>query len=543
MKRNCLARAALLGCLLLLTGCPNPGNTGSPDASTPDASTETDASTPDASTGYEWDGGYVPLEEVGNWPGPEPEQYASCRFGPSDAVGCGFNIFDLSACDQDSLDNAGTGGTYMLSARMEDNTGGFLLNYVDVLTLSEDGGTAYLNGLAATESRQGNARLFSTTSKTRDGGTSHYAVVTCAAPQAPEFTGCFAYCMNDSFDYGGTFKSEHVKWRAGESEASGLELVSENPVDLGQPSDVYVTRGHAYVVSSNRRTKTGGLTVFDVSDKTAPVKVKTVEMPSDTNWNGVWAKDNALYVTSTVKGVLVFDISDPANPLLVKSVPSRTTQLNNHTLFVDGNRLYATLNTTVSIFDITSPLEPIELNRYAGYNTVAHDILAVGDRLYVNHGGAGYVVVDVSDTNNLRTLGRYRHYDIFSHANAVGTFAGRTIAFMGGEGPGEHLRVLDVTDPANIVKIGEFKLRQNISIHNMLLVGKKLYLTWYQEGVRVLDVSNPTQPTQVAYFNTWRESDPHEADHLDGAIGIRIPGDGYIYVVDTIRGLLILREK
>ena len=42
--------------------------------------------------------------------------------------------------------------------------------------------------------------------------------------------------------------------------------------------------------------------------------------------------------------------------------------------------------------------------------------------------------------------------------------------------------------------------------------------------------------------NTWRESDPHQADHLDGAIGIRIPGDGYIYTVDTVRGLLILHE-
>jgi hypothetical protein len=28
-----------------------------------------------------------------------------------------------------------------------------------------------------------------------------------------------------------------------------------------------------------------------------------------------------------------------------------------------------------------------------------------------------------------------------------------------------------------------------------------------------------------------------------GAIGIRVPGDGYVYVVDMTRGLLVLREK
>jgi hypothetical protein len=47
----------------------------------------------------------------------------------------------------------------------------------------------------------------------------------------------------------------------------------------------------------------------------------------------------------------------------------------------------------------------------------------------------------------------------------------------------------------------------------------------------------------VAYFNTYRESDPGRSDFLDGAIGIRVPGDGYVYVVDKPRGLLILREQ
>ena len=77
------------------------------------------------------------------------------------------------------------------------------------------------------------------------------------------------------------------------------------------------------------------------------------------------------------------------------------------------------------------------------------------------------------------------------------------------------------------------------SIHNMLLVGQRLYVAWYQEGVRLLDVSNPTQPRQVAHYNTFRETDPERTDDMfEGAVGIRVPGDGYVYVVDTSRGLL-----
>ncbi len=237
--------------------------------------------------------------------------------------------------------------------------------------------------------------------------------------------------------------------------------------------------------------------------------------------------------------MLVFDISEPANPRLVRNVPSTNT--NVHTVFVDGNRLYAASPSKgLLLFDVTTPTEPVELGRYASN---PHDMFATGDRLYISNGPYGFVVADASNPSDIRELGSYSYEPQYAHHNAVGTFGGRTIAFEGGEGPGEHLRVLDITYPAHIVKIGEFQLRTEISIHNMVLVGKKLYIAWYQEGVRVLDVSNPTQPTQVAYYNTWRETGADPGHYFSGAFGIRVPGDGYIYAVDSSRGLLLLREQ
>ncbi|OJT19475.1 hypothetical protein BO221_34385 [Archangium sp. Cb G35] len=525
-------RTILLASALTLLGCPSSGPTDPPDASTGE---------PDASTAYEWDGSYVPLKETGNW--SDPGRLSACTFVPSNGA-CDLSTFDLSACNTDSLVNAGTGGQYMLTARDEDPAGGYLATNVMQFNFPNDGGTPNLGSLHLTEQREGNVRLYTNHTAFADGGTRRSALVTCEAPQAPEFTGCYAFCRNGKLLAASTVKSDRVAWRAGESEASGLELVSESYVDIGYPADIYVTKGHAYVVSVTMVTsKPGGLTVFDVSNKAAPVKVKTVQIPGDTYWNGVWAKGDALYVASANKGVNVFDISDPADPKLIRNLPGGSSAINVHTVFVEGNRLYAASNSGVLLFDVTRPLEPVELNRYAPFPGQPHDMFAVGDQLYVNYAFRGYMVVDASNPNDLRTLGSFTYPWQYSHHNAVGTFAGRTLAFEGGEGPGEHLRVLDITDPANIVKIGSFRLRAPISIHNMLLVGKKLYVAWYQEGVRVLDVSNPTQPTQVAYYNTWRESDPGRGAYFDGAMGIRVPGDGFIYVVDTSRGLLLLREK
>jgi hypothetical protein len=77
----------------------------------------------------------------------------------------------------------------------------------------------------------------------------------------------------------------------------------------------------------------------------------------------------------------------------------------------------------------------------------------------------------------------------------------------------------------------------------MVLVGTRLYIAWYHEGVRVLDVSDPSQPRQLAYFNTFRETDFERGyGFYEGALGMRVPGDGYVYTVDSSRGLLIFRE-
>lgn len=532
MTWNRLSWSTLLVCTALLLGCPPPPP-DSPDASTPDAST-TDANTDD-----EWDGGYIPLEETGNtW--PDTEAFSPCTVTAGAACD-DFGIFDLSACDRESLANAGTDGLYMLTTRTTGSTPYF---NASTLRLDGDGGTPHLNARPVTmQASDGNVRFYSNTFTTLGGSKVTTMLATCEAPQPPGFTGCMASCRNGKLSGTQTFKAQRMRWRDGESESSGLEFVSQSPVELGRPVDVYVTQGHAYVVSihleeKNGEEKKGGLTVFDVRDPSAPVKVKTIQLENDTVWNGVWAKGDALYVASAHRGVLVFDIGTPADPRLVRNLPG--PNLNVHTVFVDGNRLYASALTSVLIFDVTRPLEPVELGRYEGF---PHDMFAIGDRLYVSASWDGFVVADVSNPSDIRTLGGFTYPFQYAHHNAVGTFGGRTIAFEGGEGPGEHLRVLDITDPANIVKIGEFQLRPELSIHNMVLVGKKLYIAWYQEGVRVLDVSNPTRPTQVAYYNTYRETEADPGHYFSGAFGIRVPGDGFIYAVDSWHGLLMLREQ
>ena len=163
----------------------------------------------------------------------------------------------------------------------------------------------------------------------------------------------------------------------------------------------------------------------------------------------------------------------------------------------------------------------------------------------VNHGVelGGLSVYDVSDPASVKRLGAYTYPWATSHASAVGRYGDRVIAFEGGEDWGAHLRVLDVTDASQPRLIGEYRLGANTSIHNMVLKGRLLYIAHYQHGVRVLDVSKPETPKELAHYHTYRESDPGRGQSFyEGAIGIRVPGDGYTYVVDSSRGLLLFPE-
>ncbi|WP_233583541.1 LVIVD repeat-containing protein [Corallococcus sp. CA053C] len=451
--------------------------------------------------------------------------------------------FDLSGCDLAALGTVEPRGTYQALLRYNAESvfgAGFRVGTQDLP------GT-FLGRPLVHQQVDGSGFFLTGEYTAQSGNVQRYALAGCRVPEPGRITGCFVRCVNGTPDFSGTFDARRMNWDQ-QAPPHGIRPVSESVVSRREPVDVYVTKGHAYVVSLNRGTEAGGLSVFDVADKLRPVLVANLNLPQDSNWNGVWAKGDALYVASASSGVIVYDISRPADPQYVRSLPGGP--LNVHTVFVDGDRLYAMApspNRETLLFDVASPLEPRLLSRIVvpreNESSYPHDAFAYQDRLYINHAQSGFVVVDVTRPENTPVLGTYAFAGQFSHASAVGTFGGRTIAFEGGERYGAHLRVLDVSNPANIRLIAQVQLRAQTSIHNMVLKGTRLYVAWYHEGVRVFDVADPEHPREIAAFNTFDEFHPNSTDSLyQGAIGMRVPGDGYVYVVDLSRGLLVFEE-
>ncbi|NVJ26023.1 hypothetical protein HUW62_32855 [Myxococcus sp. AM011] len=486
----------------------------------------------------------APIQDAADW-APEPLAACSLRSTVLTAEDCeSMDAFDLSGCDLASLNGLASGS--------------FNVRVLEAATAALPVSQYFTNLYFYFEpdpAHGGHPYFRTSTFTLPDGRPSILTEVGCAAQGPDRLTGCELRCTGADAPLLSTFEGARVRRRPGEAESSGgLTLLGEAAIGerMGIPVDVYVTKGHAYVVSINSIDNgPGGLSVFDLKVRTAPRLVRAVQIPGNGYWNGVWAKDDALYVASASRGVLVFDITDPANPTFVRDL-SDGNRVNIHTLFVSGNRLYsmsASGRVGTTIHDVTNAREPVRLGSYSdpsftgAETSYSHDATSLNHLLFVSHWNAGLLILDAKDPANVKKLGAYKPPHATSHTSRVAYMNNNLIAFEGGENWGAHLRVLNLNDPENPTLIGEYKLSPEVSIHNMELVGGRLYLTHYQYGVRVLDVTRPARPREIAYFNTWQEKDSDfGGSPYVGAIGIRVPGDGYVYVVDTERGLLIFPE-
>ena len=122
-----------------------------------------------------------------------------------------------------------------------------------------------------------------------------------------------------------------------------------------------------------------------------------------------------------------------------------------------------------------------------------------------------------------------------------------------------YMRVYDWAAADAPVQIGEYRTPNSIGtqdrtagdfvIHNNFLVGTDVYGSWYSDGVRVIDTSDPRHPVEVAFFvppaghNPVKPSQRGVLPNTTQIWGVVVdPSSGLIYASDMNTGLWILRR-
>jgi hypothetical protein len=194
-----------------------------------------------------------------------------------------------------------------------------------------------------------------------------------------------------------------------------------------------------------------------------------------------------------------------------------------------------------------------------------------GSLVFVSYWDSGFVALDVTDpeTPILRGSTTYPA-DADGDAHSASYDDARGLLFSADEdfcktsGPDTetgygYLRVWDYSDLAAPVQVGEFRTPNSLglgaqgsgdyTIHNALVVGTDVYASWYSDGVRVIDASDPTAPAEVAYFvppagqNPVKPAQRGTLSQMPQVWGVVVDeATGLIYASDMNTGLWILRR-
>jgi choice-of-anchor B domain-containing protein len=273
----------------------------------------------------------------------------------------------------------------------------------------------------------------------------------------------------------------------------------------------------------------------------------------------VTARDGFLYVCTTTRGVVIFDVHNPSQPrrvgqFIVDAGARATASVTNvHTLFLgpDGKTLYAVNQsnqpTDLRIIDVSDKANPREIGRYAqplspqtldGF----HDLQVVerDGRLvaFLESLRSGLLILDVTDPKAVKPIGSIRWPDTMSHSGALFSAGGRTYYAHNDEGFDQGMTVLDVTDLAKPQVLSRYQTRPGASIHNIQVVDNFAYVSYYTEGLRVVDLRDPKNPREVGHYDTVPQE--LETTVFEGAWGVRYM-DGRVFISDLQSGVFAFK--
>ncbi len=334
------------------------------------------------------------------------------------------------------------------------------------------------------------------------------------------------------------------------------QLVGQWDGYSGTYADIWVDGDYAYAPNWGLGDgNTARVHIIDISNPTNPVLDNTFFLPSPNEFTSpqdVKVAGGLLFIGlegGAFDAVAIVDVRNPTSPSLLTTI--RTANFTRtHNVFYDNGFLYMADSSTprVGIVDLRGfdpnnpPPSPITQEQWVLDNvgtSIVHDITVRNGRLYAAAWSSGLWVYDVTDVaNSMPTLigstpGTSTH-SVWptDDGNFVVTGEERT---LGG------ITVYEITDTGGALSFTQtdsLVLPEAFSVHNQVVIGHRLYNSWYEAGLQVFDIDPATGLLQ---FVAVYDSSPPGGGGFVGNWGVYpFLGDDRIVLSDMENGVLIV---
>ena len=292
----------------------------------------------------------------------------------------------------------------------------------------------------------------------------------------------------------------------------------------------------------------GGLKVFDISKPAEPHEIAFLKMPGKGVHRMTYWEPPLAYMSGSDEGfidqfLVIVDLSEPTRPCEVGRwwFPGQNT----------GGGETPTWSPTQSHGGIPGA------KRYA-----LHHPLIRGDRAYCGYWDAGLVILDIANKRAPKLVSQLAFgSDVSTATHTALPVPGRDVLVVTDEqlandcsGMQTRVRVVDIADELQPRVVSEFPVPEGDfcarggrfgphNVHEMrpgsLASSNEIYVTWFNAGLRVVDISDAARPREVAYFVPDAPPGRSSIQFND----LLVTADGLVYVTDRFTGGLYIVER
>ena len=319
-----------------------------------------------------------------------------------------------------------------------------------------------------------------------------------------------------------------------------LELVSNVSADVSV-NDIWGfqhTNGIEYAIMGTQED----VRIFSLEDPTDPRLVYSVE-GSNTTWRDMKTLDDYIYVIAdnANDGLLVIDMTDPGQVDHEFTFPDGLR--DGHNIFIDERGYLYVAGGELGglvIFDLN--VNKYEPPLIGSIGTYAHDVYVQDDILFHSAIFVGELrLYDVSDPTSPEFLSNIATSFEFTH-NAWSS-GDNNYVFTTDERENAFVDAIDISDPQNPRIVDRIRTRQvndNVIPHNAHYHNGFLIVSWYGDGVIVIDAHRPENLIITGSYDT-SESAVSGFNGCWGAFPF-LPS-GLVLASDRGNGLFVLRPN
>jgi hypothetical protein len=397
----------------------------------------------------------------------------------------------LAALDPQDCYNINKSGDYLFLSAAE----GVRILGTDNPTAPKALGTLYGFRLTSDLVQQGDYGYAVTTSR-------EFITVDLSDPSSPVTVGRLAVTGNGAIcvsgDYAFASRKDGMTVIDISKPSTPREAAQYDLVDVLVEGDYNIAVNCSYVYMGFRfdlpAARNMGLEVIDVSDPLFPTRAGRVngKIYNDPGWElGIEIRGDYLYTAE--KDLTIYSLSTPSAPLEVFRGDSAYGEIRDVTVY--GDYAYVSkYKSGVHILDISDPSNP----RQSGLFEIdsAYDLSCSGQYLYLAEFDAGLVIVDVSDPSAPREISRLKVGQAVEYLYVKDQYV-YLFTYFG------NLSIVDATAPVSPVEVGSLNIAEAASPNQsgVIVIDNYAYCSYWKEGgyrFAVVDVTDPANPVKVA---------------------------------------------